>query len=430
MQVGGGACDSSDSGSTGGSGARPNGTDASSSDASMPTRDALASSADALEDAGTAAEAGLDAPSAGSYDGPVVDAACPTLPEAGTWQNVSPPGSHYTTTYSGIDSVVVRPDNPAVVFAGADSNGIFKSTDCGAHWTLASTGENASAMTSGRPWSMQIDPVTPDRMYVVQGYGAAGLWMSVNAGVDWKQILTPVVTSAFSAVNSVSLDPTDHMHLVVMAHQGQDSEAGACGTYTCIAESTDGGSTWAVRTIPIAWSEGSTVMVLNRTTWIHGLYRAVWYTQDQGATWQEVGLSNGASPSTDWSEDYVWQAPGGRYLLPANLQGGSGGVFQSQPNDVTSWSPIANSPQGQIMMATTSHIVLAGGSSASTASYWMASQSDTSTWSTFAGPSTSSIGGVAAGSIGGYANYMAYDGTHHVLYDATNATGLWQAIVE
>ena len=62
------------------------------------------------------------------------DAACPGLPASGTWQNVSPPGSNYPKTYTGMVSVAVRTDDPAIVYAGADSNGIFKSTDCGATW--------------------------------------------------------------------------------------------------------------------------------------------------------------------------------------------------------------------------------------------------------------------------------------------------------
>ena len=53
-----------------------------------------------------------------------------------------------------------------------------------------STGKNGAAMSSGRPWSLVIDPVVPDVMYVVQGYGAGGVWKSTNAAVDWEQVLT------------------------------------------------------------------------------------------------------------------------------------------------------------------------------------------------------------------------------------------------
>lgn len=365
----------------------------------------------------------------GMYDGPVVDGSCPNLPEAGTWQNVSPPGSNYTKTYTGIDSVVVRPDNPAVVFAGAELNGIFKSTDCGANWTLVSTGANAASMASGRPWSFRIDPVTPDRMYAVNGYGALGLWMTDNGGVDWQQILTPNIELAFSFVNSVTLDPTDHTHLVIMAHGGQDSDAGACGTDTCIAESTDEGMTWKFLTIPVPWGEGSGIIILNRTTWLHNAYHAYWYTVDEGVTWQSVALAN-ASLDFNGSQDYFAFGPAGQYVLPANLSSGSGGIFQSYPDaGPTSWSPIPNSPQGSIMMATTNNIVVGGGTSASTATWWIAPQSNLTNWSALSGPNTASVPGVASTSLGGAAVYADYDGTHHVLYEATNCTGLWQTVI-
>ena len=126
-------------------------------------------------------------------------------------------------------SVIVRPDNPAIVYAGADSNGIFKSTDCGATWALVNTGTNAAAMSSGRPWSLVIDPVVPDLMYAVEGYGASGLWKSTNAGVDWVQILTSNITGAFYSggqITGISLDPTDHTHIVLESHGGVDSAAG------------------------------------------------------------------------------------------------------------------------------------------------------------------------------------------------------------
>ena len=90
------------------------------------------------------------------------------------------------------------PDYPSTIYAGSNGNGIFRSTDCGATWGLVSTGAHASDMSSGNAWSMAIDPVTPDTMYVVEGYGSSGLWKSTNGGVDWQNVLTdPAITTAF-----------------------------------------------------------------------------------------------------------------------------------------------------------------------------------------------------------------------------------------
>jgi hypothetical protein len=358
----------------------------------------------------------------GVYDGPVTDSACPNLPAAGSWQNISPPGSNYTSTYSGMNAVVVRPDNPAIVYAGADSNGMFKSTDCGATWALINTGENAAALSSGRPWSLVIDPVMPDVMYVVEGYGASGLWKSTNAGVDWKNVLTSNISSAFYSggqMTSISLDPGDHTHIVVESH-------GNCASGNlCAAESSDSGATWTLidMTAVGAWAENSAVAIVNRTTWLYcGYFSGLFRTADEGASWQAVPAM-GALPSCNYYEPYLWQAPGGQDYLAAIAYTGPG-LLVSAPNDTSSWTLIANSPQANVLMATEKNLILA---KSSDGTYSMASQSDPSTWKTLAGPPVGAPDAGTDGNIG--AEFMAYDGAHHVLYASTFTGGLWQTLM-
>jgi hypothetical protein len=370
----------------------------------------------------TSHDAGIPDGAVGAYDGPVADAACPMLPSFGQWQNISPPNSNYTATYTGINAVVTRPDNPAVVYAGADSNGIFKSTDCGATWALVNTGANAAAMSSGRPWSMIIDPVTPDVMYVVQGYGASGLWKSTNAGVDWQQILTPAVTGAFYSggqITGISMDPTDHTHLVVESH-------GNCASgNACAAESTDSGATWAVIDLTAVgpWAENSTIAIVNRTTWLYcGLFSGLFRTADEGATWQTMQVM-GALPSCNYYESYVWQATDGRYYVPAIAYAGPG-LLQSPPGDTSSFALVANSPQIDLLVPTENDLVAAKNDG----TYWMASQADPTTWQSMAGPPAGMP--AIASDLGGSAEFMSYDHAHHVLYVSTFSTGLWQTVME
>jgi hypothetical protein len=379
-------------------------------------------SSDSADSSKGSNDAGEKGDTVGTYDGPVADAACPSLPAAGSWKNISPPGSNYTTTYTGINAVVTRPDNPAVVYTGADSNGIFKSTDCGATWALVNTGANAAAMSSGRPWSMFIDPVTPDVMYVVQGYGASGLWKSTNAGVDWQQILTPNITSAFYSggqITGISMDPTDHTHLVVESH-------GNCASgHACAGESTDSGATWTLIDLTAvgAWAESSTVAIVNRKTWLYcGLFSGLFRTADEGASWQTM-QDMGALPSCNYYESYVWQASDGRYYVPAIAYAGPG-LLQSPSNDTSSWTIVANSPQADLLMPTEVNLVAAKNDG----TYWTATQSDPTTWQTMTGPPA----GAAAvmGNLGGSAEFMAYDKPHHALYVSTFSTGLWQTVME
>ena len=386
---------------------------------------------DATRDAATAAEGAAadtmgayDGPVAdakGAYDGPVADAACPGLPGAGTWQNISPPGSHYATTYTGVNAVVVRPDDPAIVYTGVDSNGIFKSTDCGATWALVNTGTNVAAMSSGRPWSMAIDPVTPDVMYAVEGYGTSGLWKSSNAGVDWEQILTPNITSAFYSAGQItgfSMDPGDHTHLVIESH-------GNCASgSTCAAESSDSGGTWTLIDMSAVggWAEDSTVAIVNRTTWLYcGLFSGLFRTADEGVSWQAVD-AGGALPSCNYYEPYVWQAASGSYYVPAIAYAGAG-LLQSPPDDTSSWTIVANSPQGEVLTPTGTSLVLAK----TDGTYWIASQSDPTTWKTWVGPP---VGMPSGANLGAAAYFMAYDRVHHALYVSTFSTGLWETVME
>lgn len=398
---------------------------------------AIDSSAMSLPDSGTPDAPGPDSAgptdaggslpdSSGAYDGPVTNAACPKLPAAGQWQNISPPGSNYTTTYTGINAVAVRPDNPAVIYAGADSNGIFKSTDCGATWALVNTGANAAAISSGRPWSLAIDQVTPDVMYTAEGYGASGLWKSTNAGVDWQQVLTADITSAFYSggqITSISIDPTDHTHLVVESH-GNCASGGFCA-----AESSDSGATWTLVDLSSVgmWQEGSAIAIVNRKNWMMcAVFGGLFRTGDEGASWQSID-AGGALPVCNNYEPILWQAANGAYYLPAIAYAGPG-LLQSQPNDTTSWSIVPNSPQASLLIPTDDNLFLARADESAPAGYWTASQSDPTTWQSIPGPPSGDP--TVSGNIGGGAEDVAYDGTHHAIYVATNSTGLWQSVIE
>ena len=413
------------------------GCGSSSDHAAGAGSDAATGSSDApigLSDA--TSEASMEA--ASQVPPPVDAGACPNMPALldGGWFNVSPPGSNYAATYSGINAVAIRPDNPAIVYAGADSNGMFRSTDCGATWALVNTGQNAMALTSGRPWSLVIDPITPDVMYTVQGYGAAGLWKSTNAGVDWTNVLTTAIISAFytgGQITGISMDPGDHTHLVIESHGGTGcTYAGPDGgptAGTCLAESTDSGTTWTLLQINQPWAENSSVAILTRETWLWGgFFGGLWQTANEGATWTEVPVNDaGSSPGlpnayaeTNYYEPYSWQDPAGRYYLPTKSWFLPGGVIRSEPNDTTRWSAIAGSPQAQFLYPTSTQLVM---SSEADPHYYIASQSDPTTWTDFDGPDA------GLNSQGGLGVYEAYDSAHHILYSSCFNSGLWERYV-
>jgi hypothetical protein len=345
----------------------------------------------------------------------VVDAGqCPSLPASGQWADVTPPGVD-----AGTAAIAVRPDYPSTIYAGVHGEGIFRSVDCGATWNVVSTGTHASDMRSGTPWSMAIDPVTPDTMYVVEGYGSSGLWKSTNGGIDWDNVLTdPIVTAAFYAngfITGVDIDPTDHTHLVIESH-------GNCSTgYTCAAESTNGGGSWTLVDMRAAgaWSENSSIAILDRKTWIYcGLFSGMYRTADEGASWHPVD-AGGALPSCNYYDPRVWQDSTGRTYIPAIAYTGPG-LLQTQANDNGTWSLVPGSPQATVLMPTEKNLILSGRGTGSP--FWIASQSDPTMWTTFATP--------ASWSSGSSGVFLAYDAAHHVLYSSNWGGGLWQVVQE
>jgi len=338
---------------------------------------------------------------------------CPKLPASG-WREITPPNTRYTETVVGIQALVLRPDQPGTLFVGADSAGIFKSTDCGATWTKANTGRNKEAMDSGRPWSFVIDPVKPDIMYVIQGYGAAGLWKTTNAGVDWDQVFTKNILDEFTLSDSVALDPDDHTHIVVQSH-GCTSKG-----VTCVAESTDSGATWALVKIPIPWSENSALAIENRTTWLHAtMADGLWRTTDSGKTWKNVVAPGAGGALCNYYQPLLYQDGAGSYYLSAWTAPSNKSLMKSAPNDTSSWSLMSfdNNPGGTTIFPTKERVFW---SHQWTLDYFVAPRGDLSKWTRFSAPPNANNGGV----------YMAYDETHRVLYSSNFKAGLWQIITD
>jgi photosystem II stability/assembly factor-like uncharacterized protein len=362
---------------------------------------------------GTTMDAGTQIDSGTVAVGPPVVHPCSSLPAPGTWERINPGG----TAFGGSQDVRVHPLESGTVYvdmhkggngAHYQTDGLYKSTDCGATWEYISVGRNRDAVTTGSWWSLLIDPVEPRIMYSINGYGSGGIWKSTNEGVDWDQMVPQsvlqYVPNAFT--QALSMDPTDRTHLIATSH------AGCTGPYApnCMFETTDSGKTWRLVVIPTGNGEGAGPYILNPTTWLYAMpFEALWVTTDRGANWRKAfGSGAGAGNS-------LYRAKDGTYYL-ASLAG----VLRS--SNGTDWSVIPGTHR-------TVGLVGAGGSIVAadqwSSSYWSTLETSAASWTTF------TTAGMPADSVAG-APFLDYDPGHHILYSSnwgSTGSGLWRIVL-
>jgi hypothetical protein len=279
---------------------------------------------------------------------------------------------------------------------------------------------------TGAIWSLAVDTVLPGVLYVVGTYGAGGLWKSTNGGVDFFQaapsgslaaIAMPAGQGGPANIASVSMDPTNHLHMVVGPHINCAGQyAPACG-----AETTDGGQTWKIFQTPFlsGWAEATGPYLINATSWIYAtVFGGLFYTSDNGATFTNVTPSGiQGALGGEYTHHPFAPASDGNYYLPSSNMG----ILSSK--DGKSWTPLANSGGASILGLTVGGGRLyAGNRDAMT--YAVADLSNTTSWSTMAPPDKlAAIQGTGEGAV-----YLEYDEAHHILYSSNFEGGLWRVV--
>ncbi len=169
------------------------------------------------------------------------------------WTNIGPVGINmsssfipYWGTVSGrVRGLAVHPTNPNIVYVGAASGGIWKTTDGGSTWVDKSSG--LSRLTFG---SIAIDPGNTNIIFAGTGeamwllnnvtYEGNGLYKSTDAGDTWTQI-----TNGFGAstqFSDISVNPTNSQILIAALGSGNYNNSNPSNEG--IWRSTDGGTTW------------------------------------------------------------------------------------------------------------------------------------------------------------------------------------------
>ena len=178
---------------------------------------------------------------------------------------------------------------------------------------------------SGRATSVLIDPADSTGNTVLLGGAYGGLWKSTNAGslssnpeaVTWQALIDDQPTLA---VGAIALQPGNSN--VILVGTGETNSSGDSYYGLGILRSADGGSTWfeiqsagtgqsllGIGFSKIAFSTANPNLVVAAAAGDNGLYvgreedgnstaRGLYYSQDGGATWNRVTLSDGAVPAS------------------------------------------------------------------------------------------------------------------------------------
>jgi PKD repeat protein len=274
---------------------------------------------------------------AGSYSrssaGPSVRS---SLALGGTaWQPLGPAPAQ-ALPFSGVDfgavsgrvtALAIHPSNPSIVFAGAATGGIWKSTDAGGSWRPVS--DTAPALASS---AIAFAPSNPSILFAATGetdsadlefkptfslgtYLGAGLLRSVDGGESWARI--DVDLPGNSVLSRVVVHPANPQGVVVSVYMAGDIAANRCalgGIYV----STDGGVHF---TRTFTHNASDLAQDPNQPDTLYAAF-GISQTADPARNCPEPAAPSGVYRSTDfgatWSPSLVPATPGATFTSPTS----------------------------------------------------------------------------------------------------------------
>jgi photosystem II stability/assembly factor-like uncharacterized protein len=187
--------------------------------------------------------------------------------EPGTWRSCS------GLAGSSIYAMAIDPKNPAVVYAGTQFGGIFRSSNGGAGWSAINTGISPQTI-----YSLAIDPQTPSTIYATN---YDGIFRSTNSGDNWKKTSIELKTEFYFPL---AIDPQNPSTLYVGTQEH--------GVY----KSTDGGQNWNAANSGLAstYVEAFALNPASPSTLYVGIREGIYKSTNGGDSWVLSGSRMGA----------------------------------------------------------------------------------------------------------------------------------------
>ncbi|HYF02360.1 MAG TPA: hypothetical protein VEC36_03210, partial [Patescibacteria group bacterium] len=149
---------------------------------------------------------------------------------ANTWTQTGPRQiTHNGEGLGRVNSVTTHPSNPSIIWAGAATGGVWKSTDGGASWTCKTDHLPTLSIAD-----IAIDPTNPDVMYLATGGFTfdeyrVGVLKSTDGGETWN---TTGLTRQIGGMVRILINPATPSTLLAASTNG-------------IYRSTNGGISWS-----------------------------------------------------------------------------------------------------------------------------------------------------------------------------------------
>ena len=210
-------------------------------------------------------------------------------------------GDHWKRLASGMNDMVVWsmlifPERPNIIFAGTSPADVFRSFDMGDTWQQLDVGmtQECPGIIYNRVTTLQVDPASTDTLWA--GVEIDGAWCSKDLGANWVR-------------HTDGLSSLDIHGLALVPQQGRQSKLVAT-TNNDVNTSTDSGQSWTSHHVEnrFSWPYCRGLkqqpgnlrrLFLGNGNGPPGSQGAAWYSNDEGASWQEMVLPAEAN-STIW----------------------------------------------------------------------------------------------------------------------------------